>query len=667
MDPLDGGLNPEQRRAVQTTQGPLLILAGAGSGKTRVITCRIAHLLRQGAPQSAILAVTFTNKAAQEMAQRVRAMHGRRLPNLTLCTFHAFGVKVLRRHGQHLGYRSNFSIYDETDRQSLIKEAARDLGLIRREADHSLDPYALGTLFSRLKSGTVEWNEGSEPYRGLFAEYENRLRLFNAVDFDDLILLPLRLMESHPEVLAALRERYRYFMVDEFQDSSQLQYRLVSSLAERSRNLCVVGDDDQSIYSWRGAHFENILQFEQDFPEFAEIKLEQNYRSTRRILAAANQLIHHNRNRKGKRLWSGLPEGDPIILCFPEHELREGELIAARIRSLALRQRLPHGEVAVLVRTNALTRAIEEAFVRENLPYRVSGGMSFFQRKEVKDILSYLRLAANPDDDVSLLRVINTPRRGIGKKTLEALVQTARRQGCSLYSAGVLLAEAEPSPGEKAYGPLQEFLQLLQRYRAELLGGKKMAPILSRLVEEIDYWGHLVQEHPNGMAARFKYGNVEGVVDSLASYEEDPDVVEPGLFDYLNRIGLLTREERDEGNGAQRVNLMTIHAAKGLEFDTVFIAGLERGLLPHARSLEQGEGELEEERRLFYVAMTRARRRLVLSACRTRRRRGLVQPCEPSPFLEELPADLLEVLEEEPELPEGEARRLFAEMRRRLS
>jgi DNA helicase-2/ATP-dependent DNA helicase PcrA len=670
-------LNPEQRRAVQSVDGPLLILAGAGSGKTRVITCRIAYMLRQAISQSSILGVTFTNKAAQEMAHRVRELHGRKLPSLTVCTFHALGVKVLRQYGHLLGFRSNFSIYDESDRQNLIKEAARDLGLLRR--DTAFDAYAVAGRFSKLKSETASWDQSTEELRPLYEEYQSRLRLFNAVDFDDLIVLPLRLLEEREEVRSQLQQRFRYFMVDEFQDTSLQQYRLISLLAAASRNLCVVGDDDQSIYSWRGAHFENILMFERDFPEYVEIKLEQNYRSTRKILLVANQLIRHNQARKGKKLWSGLAEGEQVTVSFPETELQEGEQIAAAIRTLALKERVPLSEFGVLVRTNSLTRALEEAFVRENLLYQVSGGMSFFQRQEVKDILSYLRLVANPDDDISLLRIVNTPRRGIGKRSLEAVVETARARECSLYSAmSALAAEAggEPRRGaaggaptthqDKAAGVLAEFVGLVEEYRRRFLGGGKLAETLSRLIEEIGYWGHLVQENPRGAVARWKLANVEGLIDSLASYEEDPDNVDPGLFDYLNRISLLTRDNREELDGQQKVNLMTIHAAKGLEFDTVFVAGLEEGIVPHARALEEGESNLEEERRLFYVAITRAKRRLYLSACRTRRRRGQLQEAQPSPFLEELPSDLLEIQQEDEELSDAEARRLFAEMKRKM-
>ena len=671
MSLLTESLNPEQLHAVKSIEGPLLILAGAGSGKTRVITYRIAYMLNQGIPQSTILAVTFSNKAAQEMASRVRGLCAQKLQDLTLATFHAFGARVLREHGHHLDYRRNFSIYDETDKQALIKESARDLGLLRNNRD-GFDPYRVASLFSRIKSKTAEWGDETAHLRPLFDEYQSRLQLFNAVDFDDLIRLPIRLLEQSLEVRTALQQRFRYFMVDEFQDTSQQQYHLIKLLARASENLCVVGDDDQSIYSWRGAHFENILQFERDFPAFREVKLEQNYRSTRNILLTANRVIHNNRNRKGKNLWSGFADGESVILNFPENEQREGEFIAETIRSLALKQRISLNQFGVLVRTNGLTRAIEEAFVRQNLLYQVSGGMSFFQRKEVKDILAYLKVMANPDDDMNLLRIINTPRRGIGKKTVEAIVGTARSRECSLYSSLNALHTSADSGAEiaslpeKAPAVLGEFSELIESFRSRFLKSRQLASTLGALVEELDYWSYLVQEHSRPEVARWKYGNVEGLMDSISTYEEDPDNLDPNLYDYLNRITLVSRDNLEDLSGQERVNLMTIHAAKGLEFHTVFIAGLEKGLIPHARSLEEGEHNVEEERRLFYVAITRAKQRLYLSSCKTRRRRGSLEEAEPSPFLDELPADLLEYHREDEELSSEDASRLFTEMKSKL-
>lgn len=645
-------LNPQQLEAVRTTEGAVLILAGAGSGKTRVITHRIAYLLELGVPSSEILAVTFTNKAAREMSQRIHALCRRGSGNLAIRTFHAFGVRVLREFGSELGYRKNFTIYDEADKQRLIREAARELGLTRTksEGEADLDSVMASHLFSCLKTGRADWDDMTEQYRGLYDEYLQRLKLFNAVDFDDLIVQPLRILKESKSIREIYLERYRYFLVDEFQDTSERQYELLHVLAGESGNICVVGDDDQSIYSWRGANFGNLTRFEKDFPKVKEIKLEQNYRSRRNILQLANHLIVKNKSRKPKQLWSDLEQGDPIWLSFPEDEKQEGELIAEIIKSLMWKKKIPHNGFGVLVRANSLTRAIEEAFVRNGLPYKISGGMSFFQRKEVKDILAYLKVMANPDDDMNLLRIINRPRRGIGMKTLEVMVSTSQRERCSLYSGAAALIHAADSPlSDKAMTALSEFVELVETYKGRFENRRNMAATLSELIAELDIWGYLVQENRRGTVARWKYTNVEGVVDSIAAYKAVPENLDKSLQDYLMRIGLVTRDDIQDEDGRKEINLMTIHAAKGLEFDVVFIAGVEKDMLPHVRALTEDESSLEEERRLFYVAVTRAKRDLFISACRMRRRRGELFESGPSPFLKELPQELLQLREEEEE------------------
>ena len=665
-------LNAEQRRAVRTTEGPILVLAGAGSGKTRVITHRIAYLLERGVSSTAVLAVTFTNKAAGEMAHRVRSLCRMRPQSLTVSTFHSFGAKVLRDHGDRLGYRHSFSIYDEADKQALIRDIAREMGFISRGNSDSFDSVAVAALFSRQKTQTREWNDGDRVYEPLFAAYRERLRVLNSVDFDDLICLPLRLFEGDPEVLEHYRDRYRYVMVDEFQDTSNLQYRLVRALSQDSGNICAVGDDDQSIYSWRGADFGNILQLERDFPTLMEIKLEQNYRSTRTILFAANRLITNNKSRKSKKLWSTLGEGDLIEMSSPEDESAEAKGIAEKIRSLRIRHGLGYSMFGVLVRANSLTRAIEEEFVRDNLPYKVTGGMSFFQRREVKDVLAYLRVLANPDDDVSFMRIVNTPRRGIGPKTIEAIVKIANQESCSLYSATAALVAAPDSHlTTKLQAPLGDFHSSIEEYRQRILGSRAMSPVLRDLLEEVDYWAHLNQENPRPNVARWKHANVLGVVDSLASYEQNPDNINPDLYGYLNRISLITQNDDTDGTDENKVNLMTIHAAKGLEFEVVFVAGVEKDIIPHKRALETGEQSLEEERRLFYVAITRAKRRLLLSACKSRRQRGALRESAPSPFLDELPAETIEATEAgtqtDAELTPEQAQSIFAQLKRDLS
>ncbi len=655
-------LNAEQLEAVKTIHGPLLIIAGAGSGKTRVITYRISHMLSSGIPQASILALTFTNKAAKEMETRVKDLTQKKLTNLTIGTFHAFGVKILRNCIASIGYRENFSIYDEVDKASVIKEVAREL----KYAPESLDLQKLSTFFSRIKTGQISWNRETSSLKGLYREYQEHLKLYNAVDFDDLIMLPIDIFTRFPELLEEYRKKYSYIMVDEFQDTSIAQYRLMKLLADGSRNICVVGDDDQSIYSWRGANYENIIQFEKDYPERIEIKLEQNYRSTGTILAAANKLIAHNTKRKNKELWTGIESGTSIELFLPEHEQAEGEFISDTIKTLALREQVRYHDIGVLVRTNSLTAAIEEAFLSRQIPYRVSGGMSFFQRKEVKDIISYLRIIANADDDVSLLRIINTPRRGIGKKTLEYIIHVATQKKCSLYSAISAICHASDAlVPEKTKADLDNFLSIIEYYRERLMTGKNMAESVHALVEAMDYWGYLILEHPkNEKIARWKYNNIATFISFLKTWERDPDTIAPSLYGYLNRISLITREDDTENEDKGKVNLMTIHSAKGLEFDVVFLAGVEDHIIPHMRAMDESEANIEEERRLFYVAITRAKKKLIMTACRKRRYMKETIESAPSRFLQEIPQDLLEYKKEEHVVEEEEAKNYFSNMKR---
>ena len=640
-------LNGKQLEAVETTDGPLLIIAGAGSGKTRVITYRIARLLAKGVSQSEILAVTFTNKAAREMAQRVKSLVPRKLSRLTVCTFHAFGVRILREHGSEAGLRPNFSIYDSQDQATLLRDCAREIGL----KGESFDLQAAQQVVSSIKTGRARWNAENGTLAPLFKDYQANLRLYNAVDFDDLLLLPLEILGNSPEIRSRYHERFRYMLVDEFQDTSTLQYDMMKLLVGPRENICVVGDDDQSIYSWRGASYENIVRFEKDFPRVREIKLEQNYRSTRTILKTANALISRNTNRKPKELWTGLPEGDLVEVYGAQDEVDEAEYIVSRIRTLMIRDSLRHQDFGVLLRANHLTRALEEVFRKEGIPYVVSGGMSFFERQEVRDILSYLKLIANHDDDTSFLRIVNTPRRGLGRKILERATAHAAEHHCSLFSSFAAIS-TQPGLGveEKSRAAAAEFTEMIAGYRGKFLGGGKMAPALRELVDEIDYWGHLVSENKEARdkdIVKWKFGNVESVVGSLADFEEDPDVVGPSLFDYLARVSLASRDDLDPKDTGGRVNLMTIHAAKGLEFPVVFVAAVEKDIIPHARSVEEADANIEEERRLFYVALTRAQKRLSLSFCSSRRRMGKSVEAFPSPFIDELPPECFSMETEE--------------------
>lgn len=630
-------LNLEQYKAVTAIDGAILIIAGAGSGKTRVITYRIAHMLDMGIPQSQILALTFTNKAAKEMSDRVKELTQKKLQNLTVSTFHAFGVKILRSDIERLGYRENFSIYDETDRTALIKECGREL----KFSPDALDIYKISTLFSNIKTGRKNWETANDMYRQLYESYQEGLKLYNAVDFDDLIVLPIKLFKEHPDILAKYKERYKYIMVDEFQDTSHQQYELMHLLADK--NVAVVGDDDQSIYSWRGADYQNIINFEKDF-DVQEIRLEQNYRSTETILEAANGVISHNTNRKDKKLWSGNGGGKPIEIFMPENETDEANFIAESIQGIAMEDSRKYDEFGVLIRANTQSRFIEEAFLQANIPYTMSGGTSFFERKEIKDVISYLRVIANHDDDINLLRIINTPRRGIGRATIQLINDEANKLGSTLWTAIQSLLQAQDSPAsETLKEDLQEFVNIIENNRQKLISGRGLASKVRALVEEINYKDHLVTEYSkNEKAVRFKLMNIESLLNSMETWENDPDNFNPSLFTYLNRITLLSRDDGNDENDKGKVNLMTIHASKGLEFPVVFIAGAEEGLIPHARSVDDNGGNVEEERRLFYVAITRARDKLLISSCQKRRKQQSIVECTPSRFLDEIPENLVE-------------------------
>jgi DNA helicase-2/ATP-dependent DNA helicase PcrA len=662
-------------------------------------------MLEKGIPQSAILALTFTNKAAREMEVRVKELTGKKLQNLTVSTFHAFGVKILREEIEALGYRKNFSIYDSTDRDELIRESLREC----RVSAEGVDIKSLGQVFSHVKEGRLSWGKGANPeYEHIYNEYQHGLKVFNALDFDDLLTLPIRLFREFPGVLEKYRKRYRYIMVDEFQDTSLTQYRLMRLLvlggagdgpdsvaADSPANICVVGDDDQSIYSWRGANYENILMFERDFPGIMEIKLEPNYRSTTTILEAANGVISNNSNRKEKTLWSGNGGGKPIELHTPDNESDEADFISERIHELRLKDHLKYDDFGVLVRTNAMFRTIEEAFLAQNIPYRVSGGESFFRRKEIKDILSYLRVIANSDDDVNLLRIINTPRRGIGKTTVAMLSDLARKNHTSLWDAmnryrhtlehgqENLFAPETAGIGGPAGGPageIEHFMGIIESFKGELLKGAKDRPrgwFLSEkvraLVDNIDYWPYLVSEYSkNEKIAKWKMLNIESLIQSIETWEHDPDNLDPTLYPYLNRVSLITSNDDDDNGDKGKVNLMTIHASKGLEFPVVFIAGAEDGIIPHERSMEEQENSttvtpLEEERRLFYVAITRARDKLFITSCLKRRKMQSVEDCVPSPFLAEIPPHLVEHHTDEQTADEADVEDFFARIKSKFT
>jgi DNA helicase-2/ATP-dependent DNA helicase PcrA len=625
-------------------------------------------MLEKGIPQSAVLALTFTNKASREMEERVKEITGRSLRALTVSTFHAFGVKILRDEIEALGWRQNFSIYDEGDKFEAVKEALRECKMYK--ASEGGDVKSIGQIFSKIKTGLLRWGEGADPaLRCVFDEYQHSLKVYNAVDFDDLLVMPITLFELFPETLQKYRARYRYLMVDEFQDTSRVQYRLMKLLA--GNNVCVVGDDDQSIYSWRGANYENILQFEKDFPDLLEIKLEQNYRSTTTILDAANGVISHNTNRKEKRLWTGKSGGKAIELFSPDNESTEADFIAEKIRAVKRRENLKYDDFGILLRTNSLMDRIEESLLAENIPYRVSGGTSFFARKEIKDVLSYLRVIGNTNDDVNLLRIINTPRRGIGKSAIAQISELARVNNIPLWDAMNRMRYAQDTLfQETAKTEIDQFLTLIETQREEILGKKDLSRKVKNLVDVIDYWSHLVSDNgKNEKAARWKFLNIQKFIQSIEVWEKNPDNFDPTLYPYLNRISLLTRDEGDGDQSGGKVNLMTIHASKGLEFPVVFIAGAEDGIIPHERSLEEEASNLEEERRLFYVAITRAREKLFITSCLHRRRNQTLIECSPSPFLQEIPPELIENssgLSNEQEENPPSAEEYFAQMKEKF-
>ncbi len=699
LSDLKNELNPEQYEAVMTINGAILIIAGAGSGKTRVITFRIAHMLDAGVPQSAILALTFTNKAAREMQERIKELTGKKLPLLTISTFHAFGVRILRQEIAALGYRENFSIYDETDRNALIKETGRELCY----SPEALDVYQIGILISDIKTGRKHWTIENEMYKELYEGYQEGLKLYNAVDFDDLITLPIKLFREHPEILAKYRERYKYIMVDEFQDTSHQQYEFMRLLADN--NIAVVGDDDQSIYSWRGADYQNIINFEKDFKDVKEIRLEQNYRSTGTILAAANGVIKHNTNRKDKELWSGKGDGKPIEIYMPDNETAEAAFIVETIQGICVSEKRKYDDFCVLMRANTQSRAIEEAFLAENIPYTMSGGTSFFQRKEIKDIISYLRVISNHDDDVNLLRIINTPRRGLGRATIEKLNQIAKNLSCSLWEAinalldvgddeadlfmsgGMPTGQASSSTEQNAAVAerslsdfddesfsegtkqnLKAFVDIIEGNKS-MLGGHGLSKKVRAMVDNIHYFDYLISENPKSeKAARFKFLNIESLIGSIERWENNPEAGEPTLYNYLNRITLLSRDDMDDDENLGKVNLMTIHASKGLEFPVVFIAGTEEGLIPHGRAVDEGgDAAIEEERRLFYVAITRARDKLLISSCRSRRRQNSNVESQPSRFLDEIPPHLVEYHEPQKEVSADMALDLLQQMKKKFT
>ena len=629
-------LNPQQRKAVEHGEGPLLVLAGAGSGKTRVLTYRIARLIESGVPAWSILAITFTNKAAREMQERIAKISGSAAEEAWVSTFHSCCARILRRDIEKLGYKRSFVIYDDDDQMTVLKRIVKEMNL----NDKIYAPRMIKSIISDAKNRLLnpkEWlQEAGDDQRNrkiyeVICKYEAELRSNNALDFDDMIVKTLELLSENPPVLEYYRRKFRHVLVDEYQDTNMAQYQLVCLLSAESRNLCVVGDDDQSIYGWRGADLRNILEFEKDFPDCVTVKLEQNYRSTGNILDAANQVIAHNTGRKEKKLWTEMGEGQPIVLYHAADEREEAAWIVQNMVDLQ-KKGMSVGDMAVLYRTNAQSRVLEEALVRRGIPYRVYGGMKFYDRKEIKDLLAYMRLCINPEDDVALRRIINEPKRAIGPTTVDELAQFAAENEMPMLTA-VLSAEDAPLKA-RAKAAVMQFGDMMIDLTEKAM--ELSAPeFLKHLLEVTGYQAQFEVNKTDENIARIEnIHEFEGAVREYA--EQNP---EEGLVGFLENVSLVTdldsMEEKQE-----TVTLMTIHSAKGLEFPAVFLCGMEENIFPIARAVFDDD-QLEEERRLCYVGITRAMRRLFMSHARTRMLFNNRQANEISRFIGEIPARLI--------------------------
>ncbi|MCS3702237.1 ATP-dependent helicase [Salinibacter ruber] len=634
------GLNDKQREAVTTTEGPVMIIAGPGSGKTRALTHRIAYLLAAGKAQPRdILALTFTNKAANEMQERVEALVGDDARGMWVGTFHSSFARLLRMEGDKIGYSEDFSIYDTADSKRLIRQQMKGRNL---DTD-VVKPRSVQRMISSAKNEMIDPQEYAELARGdqqeivaeVYPAYERALKQANALDFDDLLLKPIELFEQHEDVLEKYQTRWQYVHIDEYQDTNQAQYVLARKLSARHKNLCVVGDDAQSIYAFRGADITNILNFDNDYPDATTIRLERNYRSTENIICLADSIIEENDDQIEKSLWTDNAEGEYVALMEALSEKDEAQKIERRVRDLHLRDGMEYGDFAVLYRTNAQSRAVEEALRKENVPYRVIGGTSFYERKEIKDVLAYLKLLVNPNDTASLQRVINYPTRGIGDKTQERLQRYAQQHSLSLWQAVERVEEIE-TLGTRAERAVGKFRRLIARYASKAGTGSVPADELARdLIQDAGLLSELRKEHTRENLQRWE--NVQELISALAEYVESTE--DATISTFLQEVALMTDQDEAE-EGDDKMTLMTLHAAKGTEFPVVFVAGLEEGLFPLEQATQE-KAELEEERRLFYVGVTRAEERLYLSWARSRYRYGEQTSNTRSRFLEEVDSDVV--------------------------
>ena len=632
-------LNPKQKEAVLHTDGPLLILAGAGSGKTRVLTHRIAYLIDEcGVNPWNIMAITFTNKAAGEMRERVDNLVGFGAESIWVSTFHSSCVRNLRRHIENLGYTTSFSIYDSDDQKTLMRQVFKTLDIDTKQFKERSVLSAISSAKDKLippeefllnAGGDFREKKTGEIYK----EYQKQLKKNNALDFDDLIVKTVELFQNNPQILDYYQERFRYIMVDEYQDTNMAQFKLVSLLASKYRNLCVVGDDDQSIYRFRGADIQNILSFENTFPGTMVIKLEQNYRSTQNILDAANEVIRHNFGRKDKTLWTANGEGDKILFKQFDTAKDEADFVVRQIRDSGY----SYQDQAVLYRTNAQSRLLEERCIFYNVPYRLVGGVNFYQRKEIKDILAYLKTIANGVDDLSVIRIINVPKRGIGATTIGRVTAFASEHNMSFYDT---LKEAKQIPGiGKAAEKISRFIAQMEVFRAMAYSEEySMKDLIDHILEDTGYEEELQEE--GEIEAQTRLENIEELINKAAAYEEDSE--HPTLDEFLEQVALVADIDNVDDT-EDRVTLMTLHSAKGLEFPKVYLVGMEDGLFPGMMSIMSGDKtEMEEERRLCYVGITRAKKELVLTAARQRMINGETRWSKPSRFINEIPSNLLD-------------------------
>ncbi|AFI27276.1 MULTISPECIES: DNA helicase PcrA [unclassified Bacillus (in: firmicutes)] len=654
------GLNPVQQEAVKTTDGPLLLMAGAGSGKTRVLTHRIAYLMAEKhvAPWN-ILAITFTNKAAREMKERVESILGPGADDIWISTFHSMCVRILRRDIDRIGINRNFSILDTADQLSVIKGILKERNLDPKK----FDPRSILGTISSAKNELTEPEEFSKVAGGyydqvvsdVYADYQKKLLKNQSLDFDDLIMTTIKLFDRVPEVLEFYQRKFQYIHVDEYQDTNRAQYMLVKQLAERFQNLCVVGDSDQSIYRWRGADITNILSFEKDYPNASVILLEQNYRSTKRILRAANEVIKNNSNRKPKNLWTENDEGIKISYYRGDNEFGEGQFVAGKIHQLHSSGKRKLSDIAILYRTNAQSRVIEETLLKAGLNYNIVGGTKFYDRKEIKDILAYLRLVSNPDDDISFTRIVNVPKRGVGATSLEKIASYAALNGLSFFQAIQQVDFIGVSA--KAANALDGFRQMIENL-TNMQDYLSITELTEEILDKTEYREMLKAE--KSIEAQSRLENIDEFLSVTKNFEQKSE--DKTLVAFLTDLALIADidqldQKEEESGGKDAITLMTLHAAKGLEFPVVFLMGLEEGVFPHSRSLME-EAEMEEERRLAYVGITRAEQELYLTNAKMRTLFGRTNMNPESRFIAEIPDDLLENLNEKKETRAPSARKM---------